>query len=224
MKLYLIHGLIFLCLIQLVRTQLNGDNLTKGVVNQASTTNDPATTDPPSTTSSTPETSKETPTSTTQDNSPSTTENSPSQDPTTTMHDRTSSSSSTENTSANEPTSSSPDNNNNQSSQDQNGEGGGEDHNNKIATIAGSVVGGLVGIAMTAGILTWINRRVGWSGRTRRRGQEDFVKNNQETTDVFQRRFVPPNTAYMNLDEAEYHPNEYQTTLKPDQTDQKPNQ
>jgi hypothetical protein len=50
---------------------------------------------------------------------------------------------------------------------------------NKTAIIAGSVVGGLVGIALIAGLLTWMNRRGGCTSRTRRRDvQEDFSNDN----------------------------------------------
>ncbi|GAN03580.1 hypothetical protein MAM1_0043d03035 [Mucor ambiguus] len=52
----------------------------------------------------------------------------------------------------------------------------GDSGSNKTAVIAGSVVGGLVGIALIAGLLTWMNRRGGCTSRTRRRDvQEDFT-------------------------------------------------
>ncbi|KAF1806020.1 hypothetical protein FB192DRAFT_1348418 [Mucor lusitanicus] len=55
----------------------------------------------------------------------------------------------------------------------------GDSGSNKTAVIAGSVVGGLVGIALIAGLLTWMNRRGGCTSRTRRRDvQEDFTNEN----------------------------------------------
>ncbi|EPB93104.1 hypothetical protein HMPREF1544_00178 [Mucor circinelloides 1006PhL] len=108
----------------------------------------------------------------------------------------------------------------------------GESGSNNTAIIAGSVVGGLVGIALIAGLLTWMNRRGGCTSRTRRRDvQEDFTNENDykmtentvaaggagavHSTDnlpppsPFQhaRRFVPPTsnpTGYMNLQDEEY--------------------
>lgn len=90
----------------------------------------------------------------------------------------------------------------------------------------------LVGIALIAGLLTWMNRRGGCTSRTRRRDvQEDFTNENDykmtentvaaggagamHSTDnlpppsPFQhaRRFVPPTsnpTGYMNLQDEEY--------------------
>ncbi|KAI9361960.1 hypothetical protein BD770DRAFT_383036 [Pilaira anomala] len=52
---------------------------------------------------------------------------------------------------------------------------------NKTAIIAGSVVGGLVGIALIAGLLTWLNRHGGCTSRTRRRDiQQDFNAHDNE--------------------------------------------
>ncbi|KAL9537304.1 hypothetical protein MBANPS3_011895 [Mucor bainieri] len=60
-----------------------------------------------------------------------------------------------------------------------NNKGDGDSGSNKTAVIAGSVVGGLVGIALIAGLLTWMNRRGGCTSRTRRRDvQEDFTNEN----------------------------------------------
>ncbi|KAI8052560.1 uncharacterized protein B0P05DRAFT_575546 [Gilbertella persicaria] len=94
--------------------------------------------------------------------------------------------------------------------------------NNKTAVIAGSVVGCLVGVAAIGGLLTWMNRRGGCTSRTRRRdrptdfvGEEGF-KMTENTVDPHSlgspaspfeqhaRRFVPPTSGYMNLNDEEY--------------------
>ncbi|KAI8379272.1 uncharacterized protein BYT42DRAFT_568288 [Radiomyces spectabilis] len=49
-----------------------------------------------------------------------------------------------------------------------------------IATIAGSVVGGLVGLALIAGFLTWLNRHGGCASRTRRRNKHGFEPQNDD--------------------------------------------
>ncbi|KAI8373693.1 hypothetical protein BD560DRAFT_394053 [Blakeslea trispora] len=98
---------------------------------------------------------------------------------------------------------------------------------NKTAIVAGSVVGCLVGVALIGGILTWMNRRGGCTSRTRRRdasGNNDFeggtdykmtedhvADNMHASNSPFQhaRRFVPPTSGYMNLNDEEhtYHQN-----------------
>lgn len=95
----------------------------------------------------------------------------------------------------------------------------------------------IVGIAVIAGALTWLNRHGGCASRTRRRGansHDDFGNNTDDMkmsenpagnntpehgapVSPFQhaRRFVPPNTGYMNLTDEEYgyqqnnYPQEY---------------
>ncbi|KAG0825694.1 hypothetical protein G6F29_010601 [Rhizopus arrhizus] len=93
-----------------------------------------------------------------------------------------------------------------------------QNSNNKTAIIAGSVVGGLVGVAVIAGVLTWLNRHGGCASRTRRRGDRTEINDNFENQDSMKmeqttapaspfqhaRRFVPPNTGYMNLTDEEY--------------------
>lgn len=54
------------------------------------------------------------------------------------------------------------------------------DNSSKTATIAGSVVGGIVGLAFIAGLLTWLNRRGGCTSRTRRRDKQDFDSHDNE--------------------------------------------
>ncbi|KAF7731749.1 hypothetical protein EC973_008263 [Apophysomyces ossiformis] len=87
-------------------------------------------------------------------------------------------------------------------------------------SIAGGVVGGFVGIALIAGFATWLNRRGGCARRSRRRNNDDFEnqmdnyamnKPEKGTSDKmspsspFQhaRRFVPPTTGYVNLQDED---------------------
>ncbi|OBZ82758.1 hypothetical protein A0J61_09190, partial [Choanephora cucurbitarum] len=93
---------------------------------------------------------------------------------------------------------------------------------NKTGIVAGSVVGCLVAVALIGGILTWMNRRGGCTSRTRRRDKssndfegeandykmtEDHVGDNMHASNSpFQhaRRFVPPTSGYMNLNDEEH--------------------
>ncbi|ORE08004.1 hypothetical protein BCV72DRAFT_261760 [Rhizopus microsporus var. microsporus] len=217
---------------------------------QATTTKDnPTTTNPPTSANTpdntTPNTTNNPPTTTanpttTQDPSPTATTTTADQASTTTTRrtrgSTTNNQSTTGNTDDPTPTSS---NSPTSSTSATSSPGTGEPSNssNKTATIAGSVVGGLVGIAVIAGALTWLNRHGGCASRTRRRGansHDDFGNNTDDMkmsenpagnsapehgapASPFQhaRRFVPPNTGYMNLTDEEYgyqqnnYPQEY---------------